>query len=146
MATRTDIKNRIVTVLKASSSIAGTRVYIGRQNVLPSAATSFPVVYVYMLREDVETQTLGSRGRHQTRTMMLAVDYFAQATTPETTESGADTACGLIEAAISADTTLNGTCKDIVLTSTEYLYDGTEEQPFGRAALQYRVTYFSTEP
>ena len=146
MPARTDIKNQIVTVLKAASTIASTRVYIGRQNVLPDSATGFPVVYVYMLREDVETLTLGPSARHQTRQMMVGVDYLYKTTSPELIESGMDTACGLIEAAISASTTLAGTCKDIVLTSTEYMYDGTEENPFGRAALQYRITYFANEP
>lgn len=146
MPARTDIKDRIVAVIKTASSIASTRVYIGRHNILPAASTGFPVVYVYMLREDMETLTMGSSARHQTRTLILGVDYWAKGATPEATEDGMDTACGLIEAAVAADTTLNATCKDIVLTSTEYLYDGTEENPFGRAALQYRVTYFSAEP
>jgi hypothetical protein len=146
MPARTDIKAQIVIVLKAASSIASTRVYQGRDNVLPDATTSFPVVYVYMLREDVQTLTLAPSGRHQTRTLMLAVDYLAKAATPEALEAAFDTACGLIEAAISADTTLAGTCKDIILTSTEYLYEGDEEQPAGRAALGYTVTYFAREP
>jgi hypothetical protein len=77
--------------------------------------------------------------------MILAVDYWAKFTTPEATEDGMDSACELIEAAINVDTTLNGTCDDVVLTSCEYLYDGTEENPFGRAAMQFRVTYFSNE-
>ncbi len=147
MPTRTDIKDRIVTVVKNSGSgPAGTRVYVGRHNLLPAASTSFPVVYVYMLREDVETLTMGSSGRHQTRRMVIAVDYWAKASTPEGTEDGMDTACASLEALISADTDLNSTCQDIVLTNTEYLYDGTEDQPFGRAALQYTVTYFTDEP
>jgi hypothetical protein len=146
MPARTDIKNQIVTVLKAASTIASTRVYIGRQNVLPNSATGFPVVYVYMLREDVETLTMGASARHQTRTMIVGVDYLYKTTSPELIESGMDTACGLIEGAISASTTLAGKCKDIVLTNTEYMYDGTEENPFGRAALQYRITYFADEP
>jgi hypothetical protein len=145
MPARTDIKDRIVTVVKASGSgPAANRVYIGRDNVLPSAATGFPAVYVYMLREDLDTGTMGSR-RFQTRTMIVALDYWAKATTPETLESAFDTACLAIEALINVDVTLNAKCKDIVLTSTEYLYDGTEEQPFGRAALQFRVTYFANE-
>jgi hypothetical protein len=145
MPARTSIKDRIVSVLQAAPTIAGSRVYIGRNYVLPTAATGMPAVYVYMLREDVETLTMAPSKRHQTRAMILAVDYWAKFSTPETTEDGMDTACELIEAAINVDSTLNGTCEDIVLTSTEYLYDGTEENPFGRAALQFRVTYFDNE-
>jgi len=146
MPARTDIKDRVVTVIKGNASIASTRVYIGRANVLPESSTGFPVVYVSMIREDVETQTMGSSGRHQTRTLTLGVDYFAKAATVEALEDGFDTACGLIEAAISADTDLNSTCEDVVLTSTEYVSDGSEDQPFGRASLQYRITYFANEP
>jgi hypothetical protein len=146
MPARTDIKDKVIELLKAEPSIASTRVYMGRDNVLPDAATGFPVVYVYMLREDVQTQTMSMSGRHQTRTMLLAVDYLAKATTPEALEDAFDTACGLIEAALAASTTLQGTCQDIVLTSTEYLYDGDEEAPSGRAALSYTITYFADEP
>jgi hypothetical protein len=145
-AARTAIFDRIITVLQSASSIAGSRVYKGRHNVLPTAATDFPVVYTYTLREEVETLTMGSSSRHQTRVLIGAVDYLAKAATAKLLEEGFDTACGLIEAAISADTDLNGTCQDIVLTSTEYLYDGSEDVPFGRAALQYRITYFADEP
>jgi len=145
MPARTDIKDRVVTVIKGATTVAGSRVYVGRQNVLPTAATGMPAVYVYMLREDMETLTMAPADRHQTRVMTLAVDYWAKATDPDATEDGMDTACGLIEAAINADSTLNGKAKDVVLTSCEYLYDGTEENSFGRAAMQFRVTYFSNE-
>jgi hypothetical protein len=145
MPARTDIKNRIVAVIQAASSVAGSRVYVGRHNVLPSAATGFPAVYVYMLREDVETIVMGASRRRQQRAMTLAVDYWCKAANPDATEDLMDTACGLIEAAINADTDLNGTAADVLLTNTEYLYDVTEEAPFGRAVMQWRVLYFSNE-
>jgi hypothetical protein len=145
-AARTNIRDRIIALILGDATIASTRVNVGRRNVLPEAATGFPVVYVYLLREDIDTQTMGSRGRHQTRTATFAVDYFAKASSVEALEEQFDTACAAIEAVVSADTDLNGAAQDIVLTSAEYISDGSEEQPFGRAALQYRVTYFSNEP
>jgi len=147
MPARTSIKDRIVEVIKNSGAgPVANRVYIGRQNVLPDAATGWPLVYVYMVREDIDTQTMGSSGRHQTRTMVISVAYFAKSATPEGSEDGMDTACEAIEALVAADTTLNSTCEDIILTSAEYMYDGSEELSFGRAIMLYRVVYFSNEP
>lgn len=147
MPARTDIKDRIVTLLKSGGSgPAANRVYVGRQNVLPVASTDFPAIYVYMLREDVDTSVMGATARRQRRTMIVAVDYWSKVSTPEGVEDGNDTACATIEALIGADTDLNGKAEDIVLTSAEYIYDGTEDEPSGRAAMQFRVIYDTDEP
>jgi hypothetical protein len=146
MPTRTTLKDRIVVLIKnGSSGPAADRVYVGRKNVLPSAATSFPVAYVYMLREDVDTLDMGASARSQRRAMVVAVDFWAKAATSALLESAFDTACSTLEGLINADTDLSVSQADIVLTSTEYLYEGDEDQPFGRAAMQFRVSYLSTE-
>lgn len=146
MPARKDIRDRIVTLVKnGTSGPAGSRVYVGRHNVLPTDLSS-SVAYVYLLREDVETVTMAISARLQRRAAIFAVDYWAKAATPTAVEEAFDTACASIEALIGADTDLNGYADDIVLTSCEYLYDGTEGEPFGRAALQFRVTYRSHEP
>jgi len=146
MPTRTTIKSAIVTAITASSSIAGSRVYKGRKNPLPDAATSFPVVYVWMLRETNDTQTM-TRSRTQMRTMDVAVDYWATAATPSALEDAFDAAVDLITTAVLGGTGLVGVARqDILLTSSEYLYEADEAEPFGCARLTFSVKYFSTEP
>lgn len=143
-ATRTTIKDAAVTAIKATSAIAGTRVYKGRANV--TAGTDFPLCYVWMMREATDTHTL-TRNRNQLRTMELAVDYWNKAATSSVLEDAFDTACDLIKAAVCGGTGLAGTAgQDVLLTSTEYLYEGNEDQPFGCARLSFTVKYLSTEP
>lgn len=142
--TRTTIKDAIVTAIKADASIASTRVYKGRYNE-PTGAT-MPVVYVWMQRESSETNTL-TRSRNELRMMDVAVDYWNRSALSATLEDAFDTACDAIKAAVCGGTGLVGVARqDILLTSTEYLYEGDEAEPFGCARLTFTVKYFSTEP
>lgn len=140
---RTGIKDALVTALAAASNLVGNRVTKGRFNV--TEGTNLPLIYLWMVREETDTQTL-TGNRFQLRTMSLAVDYWAQAASTSALEDAFDTACETIRAAAVANSTLGGTCEDILLTSTEYLYEGDEAQPFGCARLTFTVKYFSTEP
>jgi len=141
---RTTIKNAVIAAIKAASSIASTRVYKGRHNVV-AGGTSWPAVYVWMLRDDVDTDTL-DRPRHRLNSMTLVTDYYAKAATPDALEDAFDTAVDAISDAVCV-TSIAGTAgQDIILTSSEFLYEGGEEQPFGCARLTFTVKYFSSEP
>lgn len=143
--TRTTIKDAIIAAIKGDATIASTRVYKGRANLLPNAATSWPVVYVWMAREDTETDTL-SRSRHRLNSMSLMVDYWEKAADPATLENNFDTATGKIVNAVCVTSIAGAAGQDVVLTSTEFLYGGDEDTPFGCARLTFNVKYFTTEP
>lgn len=147
MATRTTLKDRLVTVLKnGGSGPAGNRVYVGRRNVLPAASSDLPVIYVYMVREDNEVGSLSMTGRTLLRNLTLAVDYWTKQATPENVEDAMDTACATIETSALGDGNLSGGAQDVVLTSCEYLYEGSEDQPHGCARTLFLVKYTSDEP
>lgn len=140
---RTDIKDALVSALAAANNLVGARVYKGRHNV--TSGTDLPLIYVWMVREETDTHTLTVK-RSQLRTMSVAVDYWAQAASTSALEDTFDTACETVRTAALGSTTLGGKCQDVLLTSTEYLYEGDEAQPFGCARLTFTIKYFSTEP
>jgi len=143
MSARKTIKAAIATALTNVSGLVAARVYRGRHNVV--AGSNFPAIYIWQLSETTDTQTL-SVSRFQLRTLMVIVDYWAIAASPAALEDEFDDKCDTIKIAALASSTLTGVCEDIVLTNTEYLYEGNEDQPFGCARLSFTVKYFSTEP
>ena len=142
-STRTTIKDAIIAAIKAVPSIAGNRVYKGRFNLLNGG--DFPAVYVWMSREDADTNTL-SRPRQRMHTMTLAVDYWLKANTPDALEDAFDEAVDAIRSAICTDAIAGASRQDLILTSNEFLYEANEEQPTGCARSTYVVKYFSNEP
>ncbi len=152
--TRTDMMDAVIDSILSDTNIAGTRVYRGRHNVV--AGTDTPVVYVWLARDDLNTQSL-TRPRSRLHTLSVMVDYWAKADTPAALEEAFDAAANLIEAACLNGTShghggtthygIAGTAReDIVLTSLEYLYEGDENQPFGCARLSFALKYLTTEP
>lgn len=140
---RTTIKDAIVTAIKAVPAIAGDRVYKGRDNTL--SGVNFPAVFVWMLRDDADTNTL-SRPRQRLHQMTVAVDYWAKAATPAALEDAFDTAADAIRTAVCISTLAGVSRQDLILTSTEFLYEASEEQPTGCARLTFTAKYFTTEP
>jgi hypothetical protein len=144
MSTRKSIRDNIVTRLKAAatvSTIVGTRIEVGRANVTES--TTWPRIYIYTEREEIENDTM-SVARQQFRRMTLLVDFWRkQSTAPLDDEL--DDAADKIAAAITADTTCGGFARDTLLTSLEYMVDGTEETKLGTARLTFTIIYFTRE-
>jgi hypothetical protein len=139
---RATIKDAVIAAIKSASSVAGNRVYKGRHNV--TSGTNFPLVYVWMQRDDADTNTM-SYPRESLHTMTLAVDYWAKAATPDALEDAFDSAVDAIRDGI-LDAFVNVARQDLLLTSTEFLYEGDEAEPFGCARSTYTVKYFTTEP
>lgn len=140
--TRTEMMDAVIDSILSEAGIAGTRVYRGRHNVV--AGTDTPVVYVWLARDDLNTQSL-TRPRSRLHTLSVMVDYWAKADTPAALEEAFDTAASDIEAACLSG--VAGTAReDIVLTGVEYLYEGDENQPFGCARLSFSLKYLTTEP
>lgn len=144
MSTRKSIRDNIVTRLKAAPAVAalvGTRVDVGRGNVTDSS--TWPRIYLYTEREEILNDTL-SVARQQHRRMTVMVDFFRKETTAPIDDQ-LDTAADAIGAAVTADTTCGGFCEDTLLTSVEYVLDGTEEIKFGVVRLNFTIIYFTRE-
>jgi hypothetical protein len=142
---RKAIRDNIVTRLKANAPVAaivGTRVDIGRANVTTLDGT--PRIYLYTEREEIDTHTL-SVAREQMRRMTLVVDFWRKETAGNIIDDQLDDAADKIGAAITADTTCGGNCRDTLLTSLEYVIEGAEETRFGVARLTFSIIYFTRE-
>jgi hypothetical protein len=135
---RTDIRTNAASTLVAAA-IVGSNVFQGRGNILDPA--NFPAIYLYAVRESIETQTIRPTGRTQYRKLDLMVDYYAaQTVTTVVIDNQFDTASALIESAIEANPTLNGAAGDTLLTNVEYVIDD-EERLWGCARHSFSVIY-----
>ena len=120
-----------------TSAVSSTRVYRGRFNEI--AGSAFPATYLYPVREEIDTQTIGS-SRFQLRKLTLAVDHWAKSTTTELLEEALDTAGGTIETAVlGVATTTN--LRDLLLTSYEWSYEAKEDAPFGCVRLTFTIVF-----
>jgi len=119
----------------------GTRVEVGRGNVTDSS--TWPRIYLYTEREEIVNDTL-SVSRQQHRRMTLVVDCYRKQGAG-LLDDELDTAADAIGAAITADTTCGGFCADALLTTVDYVMDGTEEVKFGVVRLTFVITYFTRE-
>ena len=140
--TRKAVIDAVIAAIAADTSIAGSRVYRGRH--IETASSAFPVVYVWLGRDDVSTQSL-TRLRSQMHQLQICVDYWNKGASSGALEEAFDGAADAIEAAI-----LPGAAgiarEDIILTSVEYLYEGEDPEPFGCARLTFALKYLTTEP
>ena len=139
MSTRTDVRANAAAAI-VTSAVAGSRVYQGRANTLDGSV--FPVVYLYAVREQVETQTLRPTNREQYRRLELIVDYYDVQSSPTTViDNQFDTASATIETAMLADPTLSGVCGDCLLTNIEYVIDPDEDKRWGCARHTFQIIY-----
>lgn len=139
MSTRTDIRTNAAAAL-VTSAVAGSRVIQGRANTLDGSV--FPVVYLYAIREQIETQTLRPTNREQYRRLELIVDYYdVQTSTATVIDNQFDTASATIEAALLADPTLGGVCGDCLLTNVDYVIDPDEDKRWGCARHTFQIIY-----
>jgi hypothetical protein len=139
MSTRTDIRTNAAAAL-VTSAVAGSRVIQGRANTLDGSV--FPVVYLYAIREQIETQTLRPTNREQYRRLELIVDYYDAQTSPTTViDNQFDTASATIETALLADPTLGGVCGDCLLTNVDYVIDPDEDKRWGCARHTFQIIY-----
>jgi hypothetical protein len=140
---RTTILDSIQAAL-VTGAASSTRVYRGRYNEL--AGTSFPATYLYPVREEVETLTMGTPTppRFQLRKLTLAVEFWATAATPELLEEALDTAGSTIENSVLLVATTSA-LRDLVLTSYEWSYEAKEDRPFGCVRLTFTITFSTTK-
>lgn len=139
MSTRTTVRTNAAAAL-VTSAVAGSRVYQGRANTLDGSV--FPVVYLYAVREQIETQTLRPANREQYRRLELIVDYYDVQSSPSTViDNQFDTASATIETAMLADPTLAGAVGDCILTDVAYVIDPDEDKRWGCARHTFQIIY-----
>jgi hypothetical protein len=141
MSTRT-LARTAAALAVVTANVAGSRVYQGRANTLDGA--QFPVVYLYAVRETIETQTMMPSPREQYRKLELMVDYYdVQTSVTAVIDNQFDTASAAIESALVSDPTLAGTVADCLLTNVDYVIDPDEDRRWGCARHTFQIVYIT---
>lgn len=136
---RQQIRERLGTVLTGLTT-TGSNVFESR--VYPLETASLPSLLIYTKSETSEPIVIGSN-RLLERTLSVAVECYVKATS--NFDDSVDTICKEVEAAIAADTTINGLAKDAFLESTEIEFNAEGEKPVGYATLSFNINYYCQE-
>lgn len=143
MSTRTNIRNATATKLTAASVVATANILRGRNNTI--ASISFPSAAIYAVSEQIEVRSLAPSHRTQYRQLELIVDYFTAESGTYLIDDLFDTGSAAVEAAMLADVTLSGACKDLHLTSVDYIIEPDEDKRWGTARHTFNCIYLNTE-
>lgn len=143
MSARTDIRNAIGNALTISGVISPSNLLRGRDRTI--ASTSFPACAVYAVNEDVEIRTLAPNYREQYRTLEVSVDYFTAVTGTTILDDLLDNGSSSVEAAVLADVTLGGNCRDLHLTRVQYVIEPDEERQWGVARHTFQAIYLTQD-
>ena len=143
MSTRTDIRNAIGTALTTAGVVVTANLIRGRNNTI--ASISFPSASVYAINEQIEVRTLSPVSRDQYRQLQVIVDYFTAQTSTTIIDDLFDTGSAAVEAAILADVTLGGKCRDTHLTSVDYVIEPDEDKHWGVARHTFNCIYLTTD-
>jgi hypothetical protein len=143
MSTRTDIRNAIGTALTAAGVVVTANLIRGRNNTI--ASVSFPSAAVYAINEQIEVRTMPIGRGEQFRQLQVMVDYFTAQTSATIIDDLFDTGSAAVEAAILADPTLGGACRDTHLTSVDYVIEPDEDKRWGVARHTFNCIYLTTE-
>ena len=143
MSTRTDIRNAIGAALTGAGVVVTANLIRGRNNTI--ASVSFPSAAVYAINEQIEAQTMPIGRGTQFRQLQVMVDYFTAQTSTTIIDDLFDTGSAALEAAILADPTLGGACRDTHLTSVDYVIEPDEDKRWGVARHTFNCIYLTTE-
>jgi hypothetical protein len=143
MSTRTDIRNAIGTALTTAGVVVTANLIRGRNNTI--ASVSFPSAAVYAINEQIEVRTMPIGRGEQFRQLQVMVDYFTAQTSATIIDDLFDAGSAAVEAAILADPTLGGACRDTHLTSVDYVIEPDEDKRWGVARHTFNCIYLTTE-
>jgi hypothetical protein len=143
MSTRTDIRTAIGTALTGAGVVVTANLIRGRNNTI--ASVSFPSAAVYAINEQIEVRTMPIGTGTQFRQLQVMVDYFTAQTSTTIIDDLFDTGSAAVEAAVLADPTLGGKCRDAHLTSVDYIIEPDEDKRWGVARHTFNVIYLTTE-
>jgi len=135
---RKQIRDAVVTLLKANVSLVSRRVFSSRVYALTTP--DLPAVTVYTGSESSSLMTIGART--MSRELSLQVDLYVRFV--DTFDDKVDAIAVQVEEAIANDFSIGGLAKSAVLTSTEIEYSGEAEQPIGIARLTFSIQYITT--
>lgn len=145
MSTRTNVRNAIGSALTGAGVVPTANILRGRNN--PIASVSFPSAAVYAVREQIQVESLAPNTRVQYRQLQVNVDYFVAEADPVVTaiDDLFDSGSAAVEAAVLADVTLGGVCRDLHLTSVEYVIETDEDRRWGVARHTFNCIYLTTD-
>lgn len=137
---RRRIEVAAVAALQALANVAAANVHANR--AAPVQAASAPYLLVYAREERAEPITMGRAERRLARTLILAIEPV----TAEVTDSSAlqNAIAFEVEAALSSDPTLGGTCRDLVYSGWNADVRAEGESAVGHARIEFLVTYQTT--
>jgi len=137
---RTQIRDRVVD-LTDNLTTTLTRCYAARPKTRP--LQTLPALIVYTNDETIEIAS-GQRGsRRLIRPLSLVIEAYAEKVTD--VDQQLDTINAEVEAAISADPTLNGLAKDVYISQVEKEQDDEGEKPTWLLRMTYYVEYHTRE-
>lgn len=143
MSTRTNIRTATATALTGALVVPTANILRGRNNTI--ASVSFPSAAIYAVSEQIEVRTLGPSNRTQYRQLQLIVDYFIAESGTYLIDDLFDTGSAAVEAAVLDDVTLGGQCRDLHLTSVDYVIEPDEERRWGTARHTFNCIYLTTD-
>ena len=79
------------------------------------------------------------------RQLQLIVDYFTAESGTYLIDDLFDTGSAAVEAAVLADVTLGGQCRDLHLNSVDYVIEPDEERRWGTARHTFNCIYLTTD-
>lgn len=136
------IRQAVVTQLTGVTS-AEARVFKAR--TVPFKQAELPALAVYTPDEEVET-TRSTAPRELERTLQLVVEGVTASGSPSDVDDTADDLSAQVEAALDADTTLNGTATDTLLTRVESDVFSESGKNHGLVRMTFTVFYETYAP
>jgi len=135
---RTQIRNRVGTVLTNGVTLVSGRVYQSR--VYPLSTANLPAITVLTGSESSALMAMGAKTLDRVATIF--VDCYVSVT--DSFDDDVDALAVQVESAIAADFTVDGLAKTAILRSTDIDFSGESEAPVGIARLTYEVRYVTT--
>lgn len=133
---RKKIRHELVALLK-NKTLAGESVFGARS--IPNWHEDLPAVMVYPVSEGVEKFTVAPW--EYKRTTGFSVEVIATGSDDDILADTLDDIADQVERAIGLDDSLGGLVEMIEISSIDFDYDATGEQPIGSVTLVFTATY-----
>ena len=133
---RKTIRDQVITYLTGLTT-TGSNIFNSR--VYPNEQSKLPLLNVYTLSESSELDAIG----RLLRSVDLVVEGFASANS--SIENTLDTISKEVEEALAVDRTLNSTCKNHFISSTEVTLANEGSLPIGVVRMVFTVQYRTTQ-
>lgn len=145
---RKAIRTAVIKALK-NKTLAGENVFTNQST--PQWDKDLPAILVYSESETATEQNVAPR--ELKRVLELRIECIARGNDTEnadddkpSVEDILDDLAEQVECELSRDDSLDCTASDIILTGTEFQFEGEGAFPIGSARLRYEVTYYQHVP